>query len=89
MAAGFYSGTFVFTALCFYLFIRASFRKPLPSLREVCREDVPELYVWAPVVFVGDAGGGGGRASFAGHLHRPVDLLGDDDYEEHSCVKRK
>jgi uncharacterized membrane protein len=31
MAAVFYSGTFVFMALCFYLFIRATFRKPLLS----------------------------------------------------------
>ena len=31
MAAGFYSGTFVFIAICFYLFIRAAFRKPLLS----------------------------------------------------------
>lgn len=29
MAALFYSGTFVFIALCFYLFIYAAFRKPL------------------------------------------------------------
>jgi uncharacterized membrane protein len=31
MAAVFYSGTFVFMALCYYLFIRAAFRKPLLS----------------------------------------------------------
>jgi uncharacterized membrane protein len=31
MAAAFYSGTFVFMAFCFYLFIRAAFRKPLLS----------------------------------------------------------
>jgi uncharacterized membrane protein len=31
MAAVFYSGTFVFMALCFYLLIRAAFRKPLLS----------------------------------------------------------
>jgi hypothetical protein len=31
MAAVFYSGTFVFMAICFYLFIRAAFRKPLLS----------------------------------------------------------
>jgi uncharacterized membrane protein len=31
MAAGFYAGTFVFIAICFYLFIRAAFRKPLLS----------------------------------------------------------
>lgn len=31
MAALFYSGTFVFIAMCFYLFIRAAFRKPLLS----------------------------------------------------------
>jgi uncharacterized membrane protein len=31
MAAAFYSGTFVFMAICFYLFIRAAFRKPLLS----------------------------------------------------------
>jgi uncharacterized membrane protein len=30
-AVAFYSGTFVFMALCFYLFIRAAFRKPLLS----------------------------------------------------------
>jgi uncharacterized membrane protein len=32
MAAAFYSGTFVFIAICFYLFIRAAFRKPLMAL---------------------------------------------------------
>ena len=31
MAALFYSGTFVFIAVCFYLFIRAAFREPLLS----------------------------------------------------------
>ncbi|MGB9431240.1 MAG: TMEM175 family protein [Candidatus Acidiferrum sp.] len=31
MAVAFYAGTFVFIALCFYLFIRAAFRKPLLS----------------------------------------------------------
>ena len=31
MAVTFYAGTFVFIALCFYLFIRAAFRKPLLS----------------------------------------------------------
>jgi uncharacterized membrane protein len=31
MAAGFYSGTFVAIAICFYLFIRAAFRKQLLS----------------------------------------------------------
>jgi uncharacterized membrane protein len=31
MAAAFYAGTFVFIAICFYLFIRAAFRKPLLS----------------------------------------------------------
>jgi len=31
MAAVFYCGTFVFMAICFYLFIRAAFRKPLLS----------------------------------------------------------
>jgi uncharacterized membrane protein len=31
MAAAFYSGTFVFMAACFYLFIRAAFREPLLS----------------------------------------------------------
>ena len=31
MAVAFYSGTFVFIAVCFYLFIRAAFRKPLLS----------------------------------------------------------
>jgi uncharacterized membrane protein len=33
MAVTFYSGTFVFMALCFYLFIRAAFRKPLLSVK--------------------------------------------------------
>lgn len=31
MAAAFYAGTFVFIAICFYLFIRAAFREPLLS----------------------------------------------------------
>lgn len=32
MAAGFYAGTFVFIAICFYLFIRAAFRRSLLSV---------------------------------------------------------
>src|SRR6516164_380483 len=33
MAAAFYSGTFVFMAICFYLFIRAAFRETLLSAK--------------------------------------------------------
>ena len=55
-AAAFYSGTFVFIAICFYLFIRAAFRKPLLSAKasaefvaKTCHEYMfgPPLYLAA------------------------------------------
>jgi hypothetical protein len=48
MAAVFYSATFVFMTICFYLFIRAAFRKPLalfPCIGGICRNVLPQLYV--------------------------------------------
>jgi len=55
-AAAFYAGTFVLIAICFYLFIRAAFRKPLLSARasmefvaKTCHEYMfgPPLYLAA------------------------------------------
>jgi hypothetical protein len=54
----FYSGTFVFIAMCFYLFIRAAFRKPLLSatasmefVAKTCHDYMlgPPLYLVATV----------------------------------------
>jgi len=56
MAMAFYAGTFVFMAICFYLFIRAAFRKPLLSAKasdefiaKTCRDYMfgPPLYLVA------------------------------------------
>ena len=56
MAMAFYAGTFVFIAVCFYLFIRAAFRKPLLSpkasdefIAKTCYEYMfgPPLYLLA------------------------------------------
>jgi uncharacterized membrane protein len=56
MAMAFYGGTFVFMAACFYLFIRAAFRKPLLSINasaefvaKICHEYTfgPPLYLAA------------------------------------------
>lgn len=58
MAAAFYSGTFVFIAICFYLFIRAAFRKPLLSatasmefVAKTCHDYIfgPPLYLVATI----------------------------------------
>lgn len=58
MAAAFYSGTFVFIALCFYLFIRAAFRKALLTadasdafIAKTCHEYMfgPPLYFLATI----------------------------------------
>jgi uncharacterized membrane protein len=58
-AAAFYAGTFVFMAVCFYLFIRAAFRKPLLSVNasrefvaKTCHEYTfgPALYLAATLV---------------------------------------
>jgi len=63
MAAGFYSGTFVFIAICFYLFIRAAFRKSLLSVSasaefvaKTCRSYIlgPPLYLLATLAAVVD-----------------------------------
>lgn len=56
MAMTFYAGTFVFMAICFYVFIRAAFRKPLLSVNasmefvaKTCHEYMfgPPLYLAA------------------------------------------
>jgi len=54
MAAGFYSGTFVFMAICFYLFIRAAFRRPLLS-RNASMEFVAKTchsYIFGPPLYL-------------------------------------
>jgi len=64
MAMAFYSGTFVFIAICFYLFIRAAFRKPLLSadasdtfIAKTCHEYMfgPPLYSLATIAAFLDA----------------------------------
>jgi TMEM175 potassium channel family protein len=54
MAAAFYAGTFVFMAICFYLFIRVAFRKPLLSVNasmefvaKTCHE-----YTFGPALYL-------------------------------------
>jgi TMEM175 potassium channel family protein len=63
MAAGFYAGTFVFIAICFYLFIHAAFRKPLLSptasaefVAKTCHSYLfgPPLYLLATLAAVVD-----------------------------------
>ena len=63
MAAGFYAGTFVFMAICFYLFIRAAFRKPLLSpdasaefIAKTCHSYLfgPPLYLLATLAAIVD-----------------------------------
>ena len=63
MAVGFYAGTFVFIAICFYLFIRAAFRKPLLSpdasdkfIAKTCRSYMfgPPAYLLATLAAVLD-----------------------------------
>jgi uncharacterized membrane protein len=53
MAAGFYSGTFVVIAICFYLFIRAAFRKPLlsPSASEEFIAKTCHSYMFGPPLY--------------------------------------
>ena len=62
-AAGFYSATFVFIAMCFYLFIRAAFRRPLLSataseefVAKTCHSYMfgPPLYLLAMLAAVVD-----------------------------------
>ena len=64
MAVAFYAGTFVFIAICFYLFIRAAFRKPLLSpdasdafIAKTCHDYMfgPPLYLLATVAAFLDA----------------------------------
>lgn len=64
MAMAFYSGTFVFIAICFYLFIRAAFRKPLLSAKasdefiaKTCHDYMfgPPLYLLATIAALLDA----------------------------------
>lgn len=63
MAAAFYAGTFVFIAICFYLFIRAAFRKPLLSptasvefVNKTCHSYMygPPLYLLATLAAIVD-----------------------------------
>ena len=53
MAAGFYAGTFVVIAICFYLFIRAAFRKPLlsPSASEKFIAKTCHSYMFGPPLY--------------------------------------
>jgi len=64
MAVAFYSGTFVFIAVCFYLFIRAAFRKPLLSpkasqefINKTCHDYMfgPPAYLLATLAAILDA----------------------------------
>ena len=64
MAVAFYASTFVFIAVCFYLFIRAAFRKPLLSpdasddfIAKTCHEYMfgPPLYLIATIAAFLDA----------------------------------
>jgi hypothetical protein len=54
MAAAFYSGTFVFIAICFYLFIRAAFRKPLlsPTASEEFVAKTCHSYLFGPPLYL-------------------------------------
>jgi uncharacterized membrane protein len=54
LAAAFYSGTFVFMALCFYLFIRAAFRKPLLSINasQAFIDKTCHQYMFGPFAYV-------------------------------------
>lgn len=63
MAMTFYASTFVFMAICFYLFIRAAFRKPLLSVKasdafiaKTCHEYMfgPPLYLVATLAALFD-----------------------------------
>jgi len=64
MAVAFYAGTFVFIAVCFYLFIRAAFRKTLLSaaasdefIAKTCHDYMfgPPLYLIATIAAFVDA----------------------------------
>jgi uncharacterized membrane protein len=54
MAAAFYSGTFVFIAICYYLFIRAAFRKPLlsPNASEEFIAKTCHNYMFGPPAYL-------------------------------------
>ncbi len=54
MAAGFYAGTFVFIALCFYMFIRAAFRKPMlsPNASEAFIAKTYHSYLFGPPAYL-------------------------------------
>jgi len=54
MAAVFYSGTFVFMAICFYLFIRAAFRQPLlsPSASQEFIAKTCHSYMFGPPAYL-------------------------------------
>ena len=74
-------------ALCFYLLIRAAFRKPLLSAsasEEFIDKTCHDLYVWAAGVFAGDIGRDSGRAPLTGDLYHFVDFLGHDDYAKYA-----
>src|SRR5271169_4005713 len=53
----------------------------------VYRQDLPQLYVWASIVLIGDVGGSRERASFVGHLYGAMDFLGYDDHERYARIK--
>jgi hypothetical protein len=64
MATAFYSGAFVFIAVCFYIFIRAAFRKPLLApmashefIAKTCHDYMfgPPLYFLATIAAFLDA----------------------------------
>jgi uncharacterized membrane protein len=54
MAAGFYAGTFVLIAVCFYLFIRAAFRKQLlsPNASEEFINKTCHSYMFGPPAYL-------------------------------------
>ena len=53
MAVAFYAGTFVFIAICFYLFIRAAFRKPLlsPDASDAFIAKTRHDYIFGPPLY--------------------------------------
>jgi uncharacterized membrane protein len=90
MAALFYSGTFVFIAMCFYMFIHAAFRKPLLSATasmEFVAKTCHEYMLGPPLYLVATVSALFRRAVVAGRLHSAVDFLGDNDYEEYAGGK--
>lgn len=86
MAMVFYAGTFVFMAICFYLFIPET--APIGERVDgLCGQDLPRVHVWAAFVLSRDAGGADRRSAFARYLYAVVDLLGNNDHQEHPGVR--